>query len=195
MRYPVIGGEFQSTRPMRGATLHIGSPPFMAMFQSTRPMRGATHDSLIFLPTIGVSIHAPHAGRDYDCFHRDRALWSFNPRAPCGARHSRIQCVPWIWCFNPRAPCGARHADVRREMRDNAFQSTRPMRGATFSFVTKSAALCFYPRAPCGLFLKRDSFNPRAPCGARLVLVHHRKRIGRFQSTRPMRGATRLRFL
>ena len=33
-------------------------------FQSTRPMRGATYFFLYFYFAIGVSIHAPHAGRD-----------------------------------------------------------------------------------------------------------------------------------
>ena len=33
---------FQSTRPMRGATVGIGRCAVFAMFQSTRPMRGAT---------------------------------------------------------------------------------------------------------------------------------------------------------
>ena len=39
--------RFQSTRPMRGATLENFILPFMYAFQSTRPMRGATFLSLI----------------------------------------------------------------------------------------------------------------------------------------------------
>ena len=80
-----------------------------------------------------------------------------------------------------------------------AFQSTRPMRGAT-SIVCPSSligvvsihaphagrddnrrysvfpALCFNPRAPCGarpvtmpIRSRTRGFNPRAPCGARLA--------------------------
>ena len=62
MDYP----EFQSTRPMRGATrgVQVGDH--------------AGHD---------ISIHAPHAGRDAP---HSRLSWPrssyFNPRAPCGAR-------------------------------------------------------------------------------------------------------------
>ena len=100
------------------------------------------------------------------------------------------------------------------------FQSTRPMRGATAVGVVKRALAdvsihaphagrdarksdsqlggrSFNPRAPCGArrvtgFSQRPakSFNPRAPCGAR----HKRGGDGffylKFQSTRPMRGAT-----
>ena len=38
---------------------------------------------------------------------------------------------------------------------------------------------------------RRYGFNPRAPCGARLVVDEHDADKTAFQSTRPMRGATR----
>ena len=148
----------------------------------------------------------------------------FNPRAPCGARPSFVTDIDAKHLhFNPRAPCGARlhyrlglafgdgisihapHAGRDREVsatsvsmvlisihaphagRDpqganirhgNAsFQSTRPMRGAT----KKNQKYLYHhshfnPRAPCGArrvykFVKDWLpwyFNPRAPCGARL---------------------------
>ena len=56
----------------------------------------------------------------------------------------------------------------------------------------------FNPRAPCGArlgpnFSRLDveHFNPRAPCGARPVAGSGSAATPRFQSTRPMRGATR----
>ena len=39
---PDIYSVFQSTRPMRGATLAVRAPHHRKEFQSTRPMRGAT---------------------------------------------------------------------------------------------------------------------------------------------------------
>ena len=36
----------------------------------------------------------------------------------------------------------------------------------------------------------RRGFNPRAPCGARLNTLEMAKLYQKFQSTRPMRGAT-----
>ena len=56
---------FQSTRPMRGATKRERVCSSSTSFQSTRPMRGAT--VTINPEDFGaeVSIHAPHAGRDY----------------------------------------------------------------------------------------------------------------------------------
>ena len=78
-------------------------------FQSTRPMRGATVTRVVTLVTIVISIHAPHAGRD---IWREPP-WSparyFNPRAPCGARQPRRRSEGPVRYFNPRAPCGARH--------------------------------------------------------------------------------------
>ena len=35
------------------------------LFQSTRPLRGATMASLAFSEQLPISIHAPLAGRDY----------------------------------------------------------------------------------------------------------------------------------
>ena len=80
-------GQFQSTRPMRGAThsSRFGCA-WSSSFQSTRPMRGATLLHAFKSCNFCISIHAPHAGRD-----SFRGCWTvrkrdFNPRAPCGAR-------------------------------------------------------------------------------------------------------------
>ena len=56
----------------------------------------------------------------------------------------------------------------------------------------------FNPRAPCGARPpgrwgrsgSRCYFNPRAPCGARLLKQMTEYPMGKFQSTRPVRGAT-----
>ena len=101
----------------------------------------------------------------------------FNPRAPCGARPYVTTLSPTgTYNFNPRAPCGARQTLMNdhykrvvisihapRVGRDRlfhrarllglAFQSTRPVWGATILF----ALGCF----------SHSDFNPRAPCGAR----------------------------
>ena len=55
---------FQSTRPMRGATLPTVITTNCNGFQSTRPMRGATDHRQQAQRSHHVSIHAPHAGRD-----------------------------------------------------------------------------------------------------------------------------------
>ena len=81
-------------------------------------------------------------------------LMHFNPRAPCGARLDQIpralahavisthaplagrDCTAspaqrQRLDFNPRAPCGARHQEPYVITELDAFQPTRPLRGAT----------------------------------------------------------------
>ena len=50
-------------------------------------MRGATTGWTYQHPNGMVSIHAPHAGRDYNHDKEAIKMYGFNPRAPCGARH------------------------------------------------------------------------------------------------------------
>ena len=84
-----------------------------SVFQSTRPMRGATRLDGVERQGICISIHAPHAGRDYDYCLSARSRHNFNPRAPCGARHTGNHSMLPDNHFNPRAPCGARHTPAR----------------------------------------------------------------------------------
>ena len=180
-------------------------------FQSTRPMRGATRSIL----------------------RSSSRPINFNPRAPCGARPRSWTSMTRRCDFNPRAPCGARPQQLLGQCAGMAFQSTRPVRGATtlqeLEFVgqvmhisihaphagataserAKTCCKClfqstrpmrgatgagspgrffqsdFNPRAPCGARPRQDlrghlcglHFNPRAPCGARRVVIaapHHR---------------------
>ena len=100
----------------------------------------------------------------------------FNPRAPCGARLASSVLASSCGSFNPRAPCGARPATFAAPPTLAKFQSTRPVRGATFSRYT--------------IIIPAGSFNPRAPCGARLLASLSSSEGDTFQSTRPVRGAT-----
>ena len=58
----------------------------LKIFQSTLPMRGATVVLMLFVVSFVISIHAPHAGSDR--FHSMDVPkgWHFNPRSPCGER-------------------------------------------------------------------------------------------------------------
>ena len=168
-------------------------------FQSTRPIRGATS-----LPSgrklyYVISIHAPHTGRDCGARQRGSLRGHFNPRAPYGARRpSRCRCLHRGY-FNPRAPYGARHtknvlslysssisihaphtgrdgAKHNYYICSNKFQSTRPIRGATWP--TR-------PYAPHSTAFQ--STRPiRGATGAETLQDY----LHLFQSTRPIRGAT-----
>ena len=139
-------------------------------------MRGATFPRRTSDHVRFVSIHAPHAGRD---------------RMPTAREETQIVSI-----HAPHA--GRDRTKALGNDFEEAFQSTRPMRGATCSSVSRSFfGTGFNPRAPCGarreLLQRRgsaDCFNPRAPCGARPFASMMMPLRRMFQSTRPMRGAT-----
>ena len=81
------------------------------------------------------------------------------------------------------------------------FQSTLPVRGATRQLARRpDLGGNFNPRSPCGerqMFSPAPCgasgyFNPRSPCGERPRLPFLPRTFRAFQSTLPVRGATRL---
>ena len=124
-------GEFQSTRPIRGATrpkMPIAPPisnfnpraPYGArhhlyrtlhpcqQFQSTRPIRGATKPGPPTHPSGDISIHAPHTGRDR-AKQKQKTREQFQSTRPIrGATAGMMPAGIKIPNFNPRAPYGAR---------------------------------------------------------------------------------------
>ncbi len=56
---------FQSTPPVRGATVEIGTGGHIPFFQSTPPVRGATGLDVDNHAAMGLSIHAPREGGDW----------------------------------------------------------------------------------------------------------------------------------
>ena len=124
-------------------------------------------------------------------------MTGFNPRAPCGARRGMLPPILTPSGFNPRAPCGARRVFSVEGRKAVAFQSTRPVRGATprkCVFFGSCNVSIHAPRAgrdPRWRYRSPVSacFNPRAPCGARPIdrgwvdLLHrvsiHAPRAGR----------------
>ena len=123
----------------------------------------------------------------------------FNPHAPCGARPmpSRKEWVDMVisihtphagrdGCrscrpdkgsdFNPHAPCGARPSPVILAKHQHGISIHTPHAGRD-------------PRS-ARIISPSSNFNPHAPCGARRSSPFSSSGISRFQSTRPMRGAT-----
>ena len=117
---------------MRGATDTVALAGREKLFQSTRPMRGATiKTDISTMRPRNFNPRAPCGARPR-LPSRFREIAYFNPRAPCGARRWDLPTTKIrINYFNPRAPCGARLI-LRLIIPVSAlFQSTRPMRGAT----------------------------------------------------------------
>ena len=171
--------QFQSTRPIRGATITRATSRLPGVNFNPRAPYGARPGNikahnLCFL----ISIHAPHTGRDPFFTGFIFTSISFQSTRPIRGATDKYTGSTWdVLNFNPRAPYGARPASVN---------------------ILSCGLVDFNPRAPYGarpkgftMSVTGSDFNPRAPYGAR----HSAKRrieAGRlFQSTRPIRGATR----
>ena len=147
----------------------------------------------------GISIHAPLTGSD---------AAAQDPRR-------------WARDFNPRSPYGERQALRQRLSRETLFQSTLPLRGATLGRSISLTRFLISIHAPLtGSDPQGDSparideisihapltgsdgcqwrgadqshdFNPRSPYGERPIRVVLPPPFLPFQSTLPLRGATR----
>ena len=147
-------------------------------FQSTHPMRGATPARRAAFPSHrDFNPRTPCGVRPALFFVFADIALDFNPRTPCGVRPVKDRPIdkideisihaPHAGCdpsavrtanvstdFNPRTPCGVRHPEYRRlAVFSRKFQSTHPMRGATFRQLARTG--------------RSGNFNPRTPCGVR----------------------------
>ena len=134
----------------------LGSTSYKALseeFQSTRPIRGATQlVTQMSAWAIRISIHAPHTGRDRGAKTVYLSAFDFNPRAPYGARPGNPPQVAAIRGISIHAPhTGRDHPRIYFKGKDLEFQSTRPIRGATqHRILLPSLWVYFNPRAPYG---------------------------------------------
>ena len=125
-----------------------------------------------------ISIHAPHAGCDWrDCFCPGRRKY-FNPRTPCGVRLAHLgeqSVLNKISIHAPHAGCDGRRLTV-----------------SFFEWY-------FNPRTPCGVRRAQqraknqsDHISIHAPhAGCDYFILTIAPSAFTFQSTHPMRGATR----
>ena len=181
---------------MRGATLTEDDWRAFAEFQSTRPVRGATRNQQTVENSRKISIHAPRAGRDFRWLRGSSVRPNFNPRAPCGARQRSEDQTKGERYFNPRAPCGARLLQSGKMSQQQLFQSTRPVRGATSApgilhppkQISIHAPRAGRDRVVCAAQEVVHDFNPRAPCGARRQRGAFRQRLSRISIHAPRAG-------
>ena len=127
-----------------------------------------------------------------------RRVEDFNPHSPCG---ERLFCTcPKIAGsnFNPHSPCGERLSNQQTMQLADIFQSTLPLRGATWACRSSIRRPSYFnPHSPCGERLAATNttsttinFNPHSPCGERRIVERLRCTDHEFQSTLPLRGAT-----
>ena len=103
--------QFQSTRPVWGATGGFLMAVMRVEFQSTRPVWGATSCCCLSRGSDGFQSTRPVWGATTKRFRFVVCEFGFNPRAPCGARPVHRGGIRLMTGFNPRAPCGARQLD------------------------------------------------------------------------------------
>ena len=146
---------FQSTHPLRGATVEGGITVVESwLFQSTHPLRGATPPR--FLSIGGKPFQSTHPLRGATRWRRTHAdarskFQSTHPLrgATCWTRPSARR----TGNFNPRTPCGVRlYAGASRRCRKD---------------ISIHAPLAGCDGADCICTLGRRYFNPRTPCGVR----------------------------
>ena len=146
-------------------------------FQSTHPLRGAT---------------------------RGRTSWSgwgtFQSTHPLrGATLSRLSHLFHDKNFNPRTPCGVRRGSTDQALQVIEISIHAPLAGCDRPYpALRRCQANFNPRTPCGVRpdhspprRQQRYFNPRTPCGVRRTFYRRVKDYEGFQSTHPLRGATK----
>ena len=190
--------DFNPRSPCGERLYRHGGLAIRGAFQSTLPVRGATVTTKPMYACSVISIHAPRAGSDPFRGRGRRSAGYFNPRSPCGERR---QASDTRRCgyrhFNPRSPCGERLVQLADKLVLYTFQSTLPVRGATDKVTYNGKRYVFQSTLP----VRGATESGRSP-SRRLVISIHAPRAGSdvrirrsrrmrsFQSTLPVRGAT-----
>ena len=175
---PVLSAIFQSSRPLRGATPRRRAPgPGSRHFNPRAPCGARRCTSPGSPQAQRISILAPLAGRDARPGNRPSCQPDFNPRAPCGARQHPPDGPVQLHGISILAPLAGRDFRIAyKSFLNLAFQSSRPLRGATAqSKVSEAMPVEFQSSRP---LRGATSYTPPT-VGS-----------GEFQSSRPLRGAT-----
>ena len=148
-----------------------------SLFQLTRPLRGA---ALLVRPNdfgTEISIHTPLAGRD----------WS-----------TQAECIRYPY-FNSHAPCGARPHNFHYRTEISVISTHTPLAGRNLLFCSfQHLTVHFNSHAPCGArqfeisnLYRAPKISTHTPLAGRDTLSEAlRQTAGKFQLTRPLRGAT-----
>ena len=130
---------------------------------------------------------------------RYRGWKNFNPRTPCGVRPQRGLVLVKVPPFQSTHPLRGATRLPPLWPRQATFQSTHPLRGATrggAGDILHGGISIHAPLAGCDSSQAAKgrapaNFNPRTPCGVRRHRRQGNQSARGFQSTHPLRGATR----
>ena len=169
--------KFQSTLPMRGATLFHPSgcdakkdfnphspcgerqrrgnvPRLLQMISIHTPHAGSDGIGRYVWVNDVISIHTPHAGSDF-CRHDQivflRHISIHTPHA--GSDHTTQRKMASHSHFNPHSPCGERRQQILNYLALLDISIHTPHAGSDFSINAHAAQL--------------PDFNPHSPCGER----------------------------
>ena len=168
---------FQSTHPLRGATLSDAQKRVKAFSISIHaPLAGCDHALFVAIAFLRISIHAPLAGCDNTARAGAETANPFQSTHPLrGATIDTAQILAGIG-FQSTHPLRGATDRLAKAGVDKLFQSTHPLRGAT---------------RPRGISFSANRFQSTHPLrGATRITAGASTRF-RFQSTHPLRGATR----
>ena len=127
-----IATGFNPRAPWGARRLSSGGNRGISEFQSTRPLGGATCCACCLERCISVSIHAPPGGRDFTTELTGRRQFKFQSTRPLGGAtfYSFAFLCPELVSIH--APPGGRDvASLQTKHPFAKFQSTRPLGGAT----------------------------------------------------------------
>ena len=167
-------------------------------FQSTLPVRGATLSFCRFPFAVIVSIHAPRAGSDRHTPKMLFRLLSFNPRSPCGERQQQVRRAGQLLVVSIHAPrAGSDPKSIQQCVLHEQFQSTLPVRGATLPVISLNTAEKFQSTLPVRgatvelpLALHINRFQSTLPVRGATIPVGTLVGLEEFQSTLPIRQPT-----
>ena len=121
-------------------------------FQSTLPVRGATI-RIVSGPLIGkISIHAPRAGSDTLTPEATIEPTDFNPRSPCGERRESVPVDKTAEAISIHAPrAGSDDTGIPHASRKTNISIHAPRAGSDGMPHRNTKLKCYFnPRSPCG---------------------------------------------
>ena len=149
----------------------------MEEFQSTLPVRGATAGWATPCSSTKISIHAPRAGSDLRLSPLQRAEYMISIHAPRAGSDAIKRRYINITAISIHAPRAGSDEGLWAGIGDKIISIHAPRAGSDPSWPPSSHS-CWH-------------FNPRSPCGERLIILVMLDLHPAFQSTLPVRGATR----
>ena len=147
------------------------------VFQSTLPVRGATTIGIPACFQCVISIHAPRAGSDPQKLVYHRLLSYFNPRSPCGERQVLQSALKLTESISIHAPRAGSDVKIGTICSKRLISIHAPRAGSDAGY---------YPFRICPFI---SIHAPRA--GSDRLAGRKQRTTKRFQSTLPVRGATR----